>query len=308
MSQLANQRTAYFNGRYVPESQVVIPFRDQSVKNGDSAYDTTRTFAGRAFKLTEHIERLYNSLNYTRIDPGLSPAEMTAITEEVLARNAHLRPANGDWWVNQRVTRGLDAVGDEGWEHAGPTVIVDVRPLPLKGRAPFFRNGIDLQVSPIRRTPPSSLSPRAKMGNKLNHTMADLAVTALNPTAWSLMLDENGNVAEGKGSNFFLVRRGKLMTPREHYVLPGVSRQTVIELAHQLGVPFAEVDIDLFEATNADEMFMTGSSFCLCPVRSLNGQAIAGGKFPGPITRRLTEAYIELAGMDFVKQILDADK
>lgn len=308
MPQLSNQRTAYFNGRYVPESQVVIPFRDRSVKNGDSTYDTTRTFAGRAFKLKEHIERLYNSLNYTRIDPGLSPAEMIAITEEVLERNAHLRPANGDWWVNQRVTRGLDAVGDEGWEHTGPSVIVDCLPLPLRARAPFFRNGIDLQVSSIRRTPPSSLSPRAKMGNKLNHTLADMAVTDLNPAVWSLMLDENGNVAEGKGSNFFLVRNGKLMTPREHYVLPGVSRQTVIELAHELGIAFAETDIDMFEAINAEEMFMTGSSFCLCPVRSLDGRPIAGGAFPGPITKRLTDAYIQLAGLDFVSQILESDK
>ena len=308
MSQLSNQRTAYFNGHYVPESQVLIPFRDKSVKNGDSTYDTTRTFAGRAFKLKEHIERLYNSLGYSRIDPGLSPSEMVAITEEVLARNAHLLPANGDWWVNQRITRGLDAVGDEGWEHAGPTVIVDCRPLPLKTRAPFFRNGIDLQVSPIRRTPPSSLSPRAKLGNKLNHTLADIVVTQVNPRVWSLMLDENGNIAEGSGSNFFLVRQGKLMTPREHYVLPGVSRQTVIELAHQLGISCQEADIDLFEASNADEMFMTGSSFCLCPVRSFNGKIVAAGELPGPITKRLTDAYIELAGMDFVKQILESER
>jgi branched-chain amino acid aminotransferase len=302
MPQLSNQRTAYFNGRYVPESQVVIPFRDRSVKNGDSAYDTTRTFSGRPFKLKEHIERLYNSLNYVRIDPGLSPAEMIAVSEEVVKRNAHLLPADGDWWINQRITRGLDAVGDEGWEHTGPSVIVDCLPLPLKARAPFFRDGIDLQVSPLRRTSPSSLSPRAKMGNKLNLIMADMAVTDINPGVWSLVLDENGNVAEGKGSNFFLVRHGKLTTPREHFVLPGVSRQTVIELAGQLGIPCEETDIDLFDAANGEEAFMTGSSFCLCPVRSLNGQKIGGGRLPGPITQRLTEAYIELVGLDFVKQ------
>lgn len=304
---LSNQRIAYFNGRYVPEAQVVLPFRDHAVKTGDSTYDTTRTFAGKPFKLKEHIERLYNSLAYTRLDPGLSPAELIAITEEVVARNEHLRSQHGDWWVNQRFTRGLDAVGDEGWEpQAGPTVIVDCLPLPLKQRAASFRNGIDLQVSPVRRTPPWALSPNAKMGNKLNHITADMAVTAVNPGVWSLMLDENGNIAEGKGSNIFFVRKGKLLTPRERYVLPGVSRQTVIELAHDLEIPFEETDIDLFAASNADEIFMTGSSFCLCPVRSLNGQRVGSGALPGPVTARLTKAYIDLAGMDFIAQILNA--
>lgn len=307
MTTLSNQRIAYFNGRYVPESQVVLPFRDHAVKTGDSTYDTTRTFAGRPFKLREHLERLYNSLAYTGIDPGLSPAELTAITEEVVARNEHLRSHYGDWWVNQRFTRGLDAVGDEGWEpQTGPTVIVDCLPLPLKQRATAFRNGIDLQVSPVRRTPPWALSPNAKMGNKLNHIMADRAVTLVNPGVWSLMLDEHGNIAEGKGSNIFFVRKGKLLTPRERYVLPGISRQTVIELAEELRLPVEEADIDLFAAANADEIFMTGSSFCLCPVRSLNGNRVGNGALPGPMTARLTKAYADLVGMDFVAQILNA--
>jgi branched-chain amino acid aminotransferase len=307
MAQLANQRIAYFNGKFVPESHVLIPFRDRSVKNGESVYDTTRTFDGRIFKLKEHIDRLCDSLSYTRINPGLSASELIGITEQVVEANSHLRPANGDWWVNQRITRGLDSVGDEAWEHKGPSVIIDCVPLPLKARVPLFKHGIELQVSPLRRTSPQSLSPRAKMGNKLNLIMADMAVTDGNPNVWSLTLDENGNVAEGKGSNFFLVRRGKLLTPREHYVLPGVSRQTVIELAALIGIPCEEADIDLFEVATGDEAFMTGSSFCLCPVRSINGQLIAGGKIPGSVTRRLTEAYIELVGMDFVKQILDTE-
>jgi branched-chain amino acid aminotransferase len=307
MAALSNQRVAYFNGRYVPEAEVVLPFRDQAVKTGDSTYDTTRTFGGKPFKLEQHIERLFNSLAYTGIDPGLSPEELMTITREVVARNEHLRPQHGDWWVNQRFTRGLDAVGDEGWEpQAGPTVIVDCLPLPLRNRAPAFRNGIDLQVSPVRRTPPWALSPNAKMGNKLNHILADRAVTVANPAVWSLMLDEHGNIAEGKGSNIFFVRKGNLVTPRERYVLPGISRQTVIELAKSLGIPFEEADVDMFAAANADEIFMTGSSFCLCPARTLNGSRVGRGSLPGPVTARLTKAYIDLAGMDFVAQALNA--
>src|SRR5690242_10098450 len=84
---LANHRVAYFNGQIVPEREVVLPFRDRGFKYGDAAFDMTRTFHGRPFKLKEHVDRLYRSLRYLRIDPGLRPAEMVAVSEEVLERN-----------------------------------------------------------------------------------------------------------------------------------------------------------------------------------------------------------------------------
>ena len=107
MSHLANQRTAWFNGQFVPESQVLIPFRDRSWKYGDGAFDMTRTFDGRAFRLKEHIDRFYRSMKYLRIDPGMSPQQMIDLSEEVIARNEHLRAAAGDWWVGQRVRVGI---------------------------------------------------------------------------------------------------------------------------------------------------------------------------------------------------------
>src|ERR1700760_407408 len=85
----ANDRVAYFNGRFVPEREVVLPFRDRGFKYGDAAFDMTRTFHGRPFKLKEHVDRLYRSLRYLRIDPGLTPAEMVAASEEGLERNPH---------------------------------------------------------------------------------------------------------------------------------------------------------------------------------------------------------------------------
>ena len=105
MADLSNQRVAYYNGRYLPEGEVLIPFRDRGFKWGDGAYDTTRTYDGKLFKLKEHVERLYRSLRYLRIDPGVSPQEMMDITETVVERNAHLRPANNDFFVSQRITR-----------------------------------------------------------------------------------------------------------------------------------------------------------------------------------------------------------
>ena len=106
MAALTNERVAYFNGRVVPESDVLIPFRDRGFLFGDAAFDTARTFRHRPFRLKEHVDRLYRSLRYLRIDPGLTPAETVEITEQVLARNLHLLDADDDYWVTQRVSRG----------------------------------------------------------------------------------------------------------------------------------------------------------------------------------------------------------
>jgi branched-chain amino acid aminotransferase len=305
MSALANSRVAWFNGSFMPEAQVLIPFRDRSWKYGDGAFDMTRTFNGQPFRLKEHIDRFYRSLRYLRIDPGIAPREMVALSEEVVQRNEHLRQAVGDWWVGQRVSRGVDAVGDEGWEHTGPNVVIEITPLPLKKRAKCFRDGADVMITAVRRTSPTMLSPRAKMHNYLNMIVAEMPVKAATPDAWAVLLDENGNLAEGLGSNIFLVREGKLLTPREHYVLPGVSRQMTMDLAGALDIPCEERDLDMFDAETADEMFLTSTSLCILPVRTFNGGVVADGNVPGPITARLMSAYSDAVGCDFVRQYLD---
>jgi len=304
MTALANERVAYFNGEIMPESRVLIPFRDRGFKLGDAVFDVARTFAGRPFKLREHVERLYRSLKYVRIDPGLAPAEMIAISEEVLERNRHLLDRDEDYWLAQRVTRGADVVGGELWQSGGPTVIVECTPLPLKPRAPLFRDGIRVVIPSIRRTPPESLSPNAKVHNYLNLVLGDLEVRAQDPEAWALLLDTRGYLCEGIGSNLFLVRNGALCTPKHQYVLAGVSRETVIELARAAQIPVVEEDLSPYDATTADEAFITSTSFCLCPVSRLNGQPIGDGGVPGPVTRRLTEAYSALVEFDFVGQYL----
>jgi branched-chain amino acid aminotransferase len=298
----ASERTAYHNGRFQPESVVLIPFRDRSFRWGDGCYDQARTFRGKIFKLRQHVDRLYRSLKYLQIDPGLSHGEMMAVSEEVVARNRHLLGPSDDYWVVQRVSRGLDAVGDEGWDQTGPTVIVECIPLPFKERAPLYSAGIRLETSTVRRTPPVSLSPRAKLNNYLNHFLADSEVKGRDPAAWALFLDVNGNIAEGTSNNVFLVRDGALFTPRRQFVLNGVSRETVLELAAQEGIPAHEADLDVFDARTADEMFLSLTSLCICPVSRLNGAAVGDGHVPGPTTRRLMAAFARLVDCDFVAQ------
>jgi branched-chain amino acid aminotransferase len=301
---LSNERVAWFNGKIVPESEVKVPFRDLSWTYGDGVFDMTRTFNGAAFRLREHIQRLFRSLKYTGIDPGLSEGEMVAISEDVLERNRHLLAKDDDFWLGQRVSRGVKKVEGDNWDHYGPNVIVECLPLPLKERASLFRDGIDVIVPSVRRVPPDSLTPRAKTHNYLNLIMADREVRARDPNAWAVLLDVNGNLSEGLGSNIFVVRDGRLRTPRERYVLPGISRQATIDLAQELGSPCAEDDVDLYDAYTADEIFLTSTSLCICGVRSINGNKPGAGAVPGPVTARLIEAYKQSVGCDYVAQYL----
>jgi branched-chain amino acid aminotransferase len=305
MMQPINCRLAWFNGRFMPENQILISFRDRSWKYGDGAFDMTRTFNGHPFRLREHIDRFYRSLRYLRLDPGMSPQEMIDISEQLVERNEHLRAAAGDWWIGQRVSRGVDPIGDEMPDHSGPNIVFECTPLPFKARARQFRDGLDVWTPPQRRIAPDMLSPRAKTHNYLNMIVAEQSVKAHDPEGWAVLLDINGNLAEGRGSNIFVVREGTLYTPSERYVLPGVSRQMVLDLAHRLAISVIEGDIDLFDAENAEEMFLTSTSLCLAAVRTFNGARIGDGRVPGPITRRLTDAYIAEVGCDFVKQYLD---
>jgi branched-chain amino acid aminotransferase len=302
---LSNQRVAFFNGNWVPEVEVVVPYRDKSFIYGDGCFDMTRTFAGRPFKVKEHIDRLYRSLKYLRIDIPFDARQMTDITHEIVERNKHLLARNDDFWVGQRISRGVRAVGDEGWDHTGANVIVDCTPLPLKERAEHYRDGIRVLTPTVRRTPPSSLSPRVKTHNYLNMIIGELEVKDRDANAWAVLLDENGNLCEGMGSNVFIAKEGRLLTPQGRYVLEGVSRETVITLARDLGIEVEERDLDLYDAYNADEMFLTSTSLCLCGVSKVNGATIGNGKSPGPITKKLLTAYSELVGCDIEKQYLD---
>src|SRR5258708_36861430 len=114
---IANERVAWFNGKIVRESEVLIPFRDQGFLRGDAVFDMTRSFNGKAFRLAAHIARLYRSLRYIEIDPGLSPSEMAAISEDVLARNRHLLDPGEDYWLAQRISRALNGVPCDNSDH-----------------------------------------------------------------------------------------------------------------------------------------------------------------------------------------------
>lgn len=305
MSVRANERVAWFNGKFMPESEVRIPFRDSSWVYGDGGFDMTRTFGHRLFKVKEHVDRLYRSLKYLRIEPGFGPQKMCALTEELFERNRHLLGADDDYWVGQRISRGVKQTEGDNIDYHGPNIVLECSPLPLVQRAKLFKEGIRVLVPSHRRVPPDSLTPRAKTHNYLNLIVANQEVQGLDPEAWAVLLDVNGNLAEGMGSNIFIVRGSEILTPREKFVLPGVSRQTVIDLARAEGLAVHETDVDLYDAYNGDEIFLTSTSLCICPVTQVNGVKIgADGQVWGPVTKRLTEGYRRFVDHDFVGQYL----
>jgi len=302
---MSDDWVVWLNGKIVPETQALVPIRDRGFKYGDGAFDTTRTFGHRIFKLDEHLDRFYRSLKYLQIDPGVSRETIVRATEEVAAHNLKNVGADEDIWLTQRVTRGMDAADRERWpDYPQRTVIVESRPLPLRERGRYYREGIKVMTSSIRRPAPDTMSPRAKTHNYLNLVLAELEVKAHDPEAWPCLLDTNGNLAEGKGSNLFIVKNGALLTPKERYVLPGVSRQTTMDLAREAGMSVEEADLDVFDAVNADEVFITSTSFCICPVSSVNGATIGDGSVPGPVTKKLIDAYVEFVGCDWYGQYL----
>ena len=296
---MAQKRVAYVNGEIVPDSQASISIHDVGFVRGDAVFDATRTFGGKIFRLDEHLDRFYRSLKYMRIDPGVSKEELADLTMQVLEANLPLLGENDDYWVMQRATRGVPT--EAGYK---PSVIIECVPLPFAARAKFYRDGLPVIVPSVRRTPPEVQSPRVKVHQYVNTTLADLEVKAQNPDAIAVLMDMNGNIAEGPGSNFFVVKDGVVSTPKEQNILSGISRQVTLELAHELNIEAREGDLDLYDAYTADEVFVTSTSYCICPVSSVNGNPIGESDVPGPVTDRLQKAYSGMVGIDIVGQYL----
>ncbi len=302
---MKQERVVYVNGEIVPESRAAISISDRGFLLGDAVFDSTRTFGHRIFRLREHLDRLYESLRWMRIDPRMTKDEMADLTMDVLERNLPTVDERDDVWVTQRVTRGLRlASADIQGAADRPTVIIECFPIPFVERARYYRDGLSIITPSVRRTPPEAMSPRAKTHNYINLIQADMEARAQDPRAYAVLLDMNGNLCEGNGSNIFIIKDGVLLTPKERYVLAGISRRTALELAHELGLEAREADLDLFDAYTADEAFVTSTSFCICPVASINGAAVGEAGVPGPVTHRLQSAYSGLVGIDVVQQYL----
>jgi len=291
----------FINGEYVTDKDAVIPIHDGGFTRGDAVFDTCRTFRGEIYKLEEHIDRLFMSLKYMQIESPYNKKELMGFTNKLLELNNHLLTEKDDYWVFLRITRGSKRTSDGP---VIPNVIIHCVPLPLAERCEYYKSGIPLIISSIRRTSHEALSPRAKVNQYINFNLADIEAHNYREDAKAILLDENGNLTEGSGANIFIVKNNQIFTPKEKYVLAGIGRSDSMNLAKGLGMPVVEKDLDSYDAFTADEMFVTSTSFCIVPVGSVNGRQIGNGDIPGKITKRLQEAFIDSIGFDYVSQYL----
>ncbi|MCH7479649.1 MAG: aminotransferase class IV, partial [SAR324 cluster bacterium] len=217
--------TYWVNGAFLPASQATLPLNSRGYRLGDGVFDTERTFKGNIFRLEAHLERLERSLKVTRIDPGLTMAELAEFSEETVARNRHLLEESGDFWVTQTISRG---VGRNPLDAGQAHVSIIVEPLPFARYAPYYEKGIALVTPSVRTTAQAGLDPKVKAVSRLNMVLADLEARQTDPEGLTLLIDEGGNLAEVLYGNLFVVRDGQVRTPAGRAILEGVSRATTL--------------------------------------------------------------------------------
>lgn len=297
-----SEKIIYLNGAFVPESEAKVSVLDSGFNAGDGVYDVTRTFAHRPFRLRDHTRRLFRSLRYTRIDCGLSLDEMERATLELLERNKPLLGADEEVAIWQVVSRGLrSSRGNHGLGKA--TVAIYCISIGFEEFARDYLDGVKLVIPSTRRIPPQCLEPKAKINNKMNHNMAIFEARQVDPHAIPLMLDLDGNISESNAHNFFLVMDGKLCAPSNKNVLDGITKQALYELAANLEIEVVEGDFTPYDAYNCDEAFLASTSPTILPVQSVNGVKPVE-QVPGPVTKRLIQAWNKMVGLDIVEQAL----
>ena len=302
-----SSRVVYFNGQFVPESEARVSIFDSALMYGDMAFEMTRTYNRRPFKLREHLDRLDASLRLLEIDCGLSIDEMERITLETLERNLPTESADMDWQIMHDVSRGpLDVYRTAFPDGLQPTVSINCWPLitHMGGFASKYASGVHMVIPAQHALPAHLIDAKAKTRSRLHYQMANLQAARMGAGRWPVLLDPDGFLAEGPGWNIFLVRNGELLTPEPRNILLGVSRATTIELARESGIPVRETNLGRYEALQADEIFCTATTYALVHATTFEGQTIGDGK-PGPIFNQLLKAWKQSVGIDFVAQACD---
>ena len=269
---------------------------------GDTVTESTRTFAHRPFKLAEHIDRLYKSLKVTRINPGMTSAEMHELSLRVLETNLPKVAPSMDVWLVHNISRGRFVAGaDPTKQRSQATIIIHTAPMILTDWVRFYTEGCHAVTPFSRAVPPEALDARIKNRSRMAYTLAEMEVKLVDPQAQSILLDIHGNVAENKGGNFFIYSEGVLKTPHARSALAGISRATILELAAQLSIPVQVTDFQPYDIYTADEAFFTSTPYCIMPATKFNGLPVGDGQV-GPVTKRLLQAWSELVGVDIVAQ------
>ncbi len=272
--------TAWLNGRFLPLADAHVSVLDRGFLFGDGIYEVIPVYGGRLFRLSQHLRRLRNSLDGVRISNPMSDSEWEAMLNELVARNE-----GSDQAVYLQVTRGAAPKRDHAFPTGvQPTVFGMSNALTVNRDAAAVQGVRAITLDDIRWSL-CNLKAITLLPNVMLRQQAIEADTA------EAILINNGKAIEGAASNLFIVKNGLLITPpNSNCLLPGVTRDLVIELAANNGIPYREADIPADDLLQADEIWLTSSTREISPVIQLDNTAVGDGK-PGPLWNKMIVLY-----------------
>jgi branched-chain amino acid aminotransferase len=277
----------YVNGRISDAATAAVPVFDHGFLYGEGVYETLRTYGRQPFLFDRHMARLRTSASLMALAVPYSDADLLAHVQETMA--AHPALAAEEAYIRMLLTRGVGELTYNPAATPVPTLVIIVKPFPAPP-ARTFTEGIRVALVDVRRNHPQALNPMIKSNNLMNNALA-MQQALRRGGEEALMQNQAGELVECSQSNFFLVRRGELLTPPlTAGLLPGITRIYVMELAAELGIPVREVTLHPSDLATADEAFITGTTREVTPVVAVDDQTIGSGK-PGPISQRLLEAF-----------------
>lgn len=278
----------WLDEKLVDEQDAKISVFDHGLLYGDGVFEGIRFYNGRVFRLEEHIRRLFDSARAIVLS-------MPWTQEQVIQFTVDTIKANGltDGYVRLVVTRGTGGLGLNPYLCERPSMFIIASTISLYPEE-YYSKGLAIITCATRRPAPAALMPQVKSLNYLNNIMAK--VEAIQAGAMeAVMLNEQGYVSECTGDNLFLLKNGTLLTPPvSDGALDGVTRQVILQLAAELGIPAKEQTLTRYDIFIADECFLTGTAAEVIPVIALDRRPIGEG-VPGPLTARFIKAFRELA-------------
>jgi len=295
---------AYLNRRFLPVSSAGLSLADSGFVLGVAVAEQLRTFAGKLFRIDDHLARLEQSLRIVGVDPGMSRAELAGIARDLVARNYRLVAPGDDLGLSVFVTPGPYPAYSVS-RAAGPmepTVCLHTYLLPFRLWAGKYRTGQSLVTTDVQQVSPMSWPPSLKCRSRMHYYLADRRAEEAEPGARALLLDSQGLVTEASTANIMIFTAADgLLTPPRGKVLQGISMAQVHELARKLGIPAAQRELTPDDVARADEVLLTSTPMCLLPVTRFNGRPIGEG-IPGRVFGRLLAAWSDLVGIDIMAQ------
>ena len=274
---------AWLNGEFIQLSEARIPILDWGFLRSDATYDVVHVWKGRFFRLDKHIDRFFESTEKLRMPCIVSRDEL----KKILAGCVH-RSGLDDVYVEMIQTRGMSPKFDRDPRKSKPRFIAFAVPFGWILKAEDFEKGLDVLVSARRRIPANSIDSRIKNYHWLDLVSGMYEAYDLDHDT-VILVDEENNISEGPGFNIFCVDKDGLHSPNQG-VLEGITRQTVLDLAKELGIPFQLSSISLEKLQDSNEVFATSTAGGIMPITRINNKLVGKG-VPGKITRILHQSY-----------------